>query len=619
MPTHAGRPSYAIALSIAWTALSILCTVSTASAQRPRPKPPTVAPTQQEKPEKKVIGWSNKKAQELAAEAIEAARAKEWATCIEKDRESLRIEEHPYVKHHLAGCYMNTEQWAEAYKLEREALTASKREEDSDLARVATSRAAEIMEHVAAITLHFAKDIDLRKVRVLIDDERADVGRTLVNPGARRIRAEAEIGGERFVFDREVVIKPKEELSLNVPLSKTLLTRTMLECVERAKTLDEEQACYTDKGSSINAHIGVEMSGYSDTTNVHVLSPAASFSLSSPLAGWSIGGSYLLDFVTAASPDIVSMASRHFRETRHAATLGGTYKIGDFTPGLNGSVSSEPDYLSMTGGGSLSYEYKKWIAPRLGYSFSRDRIGLRNTPFSHYERNLSTHDIEAGVSIVVDKETIVVLGTSLEFLRGEQSKLYRFVPVFTPEQAQLVKPGESADDVNRDRLNARPREVVPNERDRYAFGGRINHRFMNTSTVRAEERLYIDTWGIKATTTDVRYLYDLGSHLQVSGHARYHLQSGASFYHLAYEAILDEGGNALLLRPYRTGDRELSPMMTITGGLGARIELGETGETARPKYAIVLDGDVMWSKFFQSLYVESRTAVYGTVAFEVDF
>ena len=141
---------------------------------------------------------------------------------------------------------------------------------------------------------------------------------------------------------------------------------------------------------------------------------------------------------------------------------------------------------------------------------------------------------------------------------------------------------------------------------------------MRTSTLRAEERAYVDTWGIKASTTDLRYFYDLSAYLQVSAHARYHAQSGASFYHLAYTALLDQNGSALLLRPYRTGDRELSPMMTITGGLGARIELGETGETARPKYAIVLDGDVMWSKFFQSLFVEHRTAVYGTVGFEVD-
>ena len=219
----------------------------------------------------------------------------------------------------------------------------------------------------------------------------------------------------------------------------------------------------------------------------------------------------------------------------------------------------------------------------------------------------------------MNKETVVVFGLSMQFQRGEQSKLYRFVPVFSPDQAAQIKPGESADDVNRERLNLRPREVVPDQRDRYAAGARIMHRIGGVSTIRAEQRIYVDTWGIKATTTDARYLYDLSSRLEVSAHARYHLQSGASFYHLAYSALVDENGVPLVLRPYRTGDRELSPMMTLTGGLGARIELGETGETARPKFAIVLDGDVMWSKFFQSLFVKDRTAVYGTVGFEADF
>ena len=39
----------------------------------------------------------------------------------------------------------------------------------------------------------------------------------------------------------------------------------------------------------------------------------------SPTAGWNVGGSYLVDVVTAASPDIVSEASPPVRDIRQAA------------------------------------------------------------------------------------------------------------------------------------------------------------------------------------------------------------------------------------------------------------------------------------------------------------
>ena len=41
---------------------------------------------------------------ELAKEAIEAKREGKIQLCIEKDQASLALEDHPYVKLHLASC-----------------------------------------------------------------------------------------------------------------------------------------------------------------------------------------------------------------------------------------------------------------------------------------------------------------------------------------------------------------------------------------------------------------------------------------------------------------------------------------------------------------------------------
>ena len=84
----------------------------------------------------------------------------------------------------------------------------------------------------------------------------------------------------------------------------------------------------------------------------------------------------------------------------------------------------------------------------------------------------------------------------------------------------------------------------------------------------------------------------------------------------AYSAALDPNGG-ITIPLYRTGDRELAPLITGTGGGGLRIGLGEPeGEI---KYGITLVGDVMYTRYLKALYVTTRTAVYGSVGFDVEF
>jgi hypothetical protein len=67
----------------------------------------------------------------------------------------------------------------------------------------------------------------------------------------------------------------------------------------------------------------------------------------------------------------------------------------------------------------------------------------------------------------------------------------------------------------------------------------------------------------------------------------------------------------------RTTDREDSPMVAVTGGAGARFAL--TPSTSSTQLAITLQGDVLYSKYFQSLYITSRTSVYATLGLEAEF
>lgn len=568
--------------------------------------------------------WKNKNAFELAKKAIEAHEAGDEALCIQKDQASLAVEEHPLVRLHLATCLAASGKIKEGLASANTVLEAAIAGDDVELRRIASERVAQLLGRMPHVKLRLPKDVDglvvtFNRVPVRTQQLKDPIP---LDPGEYEVAAERVHLGERYTFTDHVTLKDGQYKVVEVLLTKTNLTESEKECLDKSTTYDQKVACIEHKSQKPKVTAGAEISGYSDNIGVHVLSPEIDATVSSPTAGWHVGASYLVDVVSAASPDIVSMASPPFKETRQAGSLSGGYAIGIVDVGAHANLSSEPDYLSMTGGGDVAAELgeTKQVVPRLGYSFSHDRIGYRNTPFSQFERNLDTHELEAGVTLIVNKETLVVLGMSAQIERGEESKLYRYVPVFDGDKLDKkiiqVTPGMSADDVNKLRLNVRPQELLPDQRDRYAIGARINHR-LPTGTLRADERLYTDTWGVKATTSDARYFHDLGDRLRVWPHLRFHAQTKADFYKLAYPAYLDgANGAVLLMLPYRTGDRELSPMLTVTGGGGARIAL--TSDKADTKLAIVVEGQVAWSKFFQSLFVTSRTAVYGTVRFEVE-
>jgi hypothetical protein len=116
-------------------------------------------------------------------------------------------------------------------------------------------------------------------------------------------------------------------------------------------------------------------------------------------------------------------------------------------------------------------------------------------------------------------------------------------------------------------------------------------------------------------------MVDLSRHLRVWPHLRLHAQSDVTFYNLAYGAILpkdtDPSGGQIIVPLYRTGDRELSPLITATAGGGVRLGLGEPEGEVR--YGITLVGDVMYTRYLKALYVTTRTAVYGSVGFDVEF
>ena len=564
-------------------------------------------------------GWENEDALNLAKEGIAAKKSGDLQGCIAKDLASLALEDHPYVRLHIASCYAAQTKYKDALVNARVALAAGIKNEDEDLKKAALAKVQDLMPRLGRLKIEIPEKNENLKITMNGQPLRPNQvkDKIVLDPGDYTVEAIREEKGEKYTFKGTVTIAEGDDKTIEVLPKQDHLSADIETCLRNAKNYKERLKCIEETQTRPNVHVGIEFSGYTDSTNVHVVSPAINFAVDSPTGGWNVGGSYLLDLVTAASPDLVSTASRHFREQRHAVAGGGGYKFKFGTVGLSTNVSSEPDYLSRTLGGNFSTELnEKSITPQFAYHYSWDTIGYRNSPFDDFSKSLKTHAIEAGVTFVISPSTLLVTGIAMSFESGENAKLYRFIPMFDEDTAKNVKPGQDAASVNDARLNIRPRENVPQKRDRFALAARINHRFTN-ATIRAEERIYTDDWGIKASTTDAKYLYDLSERLRVWPHLRLHAQSGASFYQLAYVASVTEKDTPIAIPNYRTSDRESSPMMAVTVGGGSRIVL--TGEKTKPELAVVVSGDVMYNKYFQSLFILSRTAVWGTVGLDAEF
>lgn len=351
--------------------------------------------------------------------------------------------------------------------------------------------------------------------------------------------------------------------------------------------------------------VSSELSSYVGTDSVVVLTPTIAATVSDPTAGWRLDGHYLLDVVSAASPDIVSTASQRWVEPRNEGEIAASYKPRELGLSAAANVSSEPDYLAMTFSGAVTRDFdNKLLTVLLGGSYAHDTIGKAGTPFSMFSQDVSRGGLKLGFTRILDASSFVSVVADVFLERGDTSKPYRFIPLFTPGTS--VPNGASADLVNALRLDAKVIERLPTSRERYAIGIGYGYRF-RASTLRLEERLYTDSWSLYASTLDARWLFDTSKRWQVGPHVRFHGQNGVSFWRRAYTTASE-----LTAPTLRTGDRELSPLVTATLGGTLRRSFGENDA-----WTFGVDANAAYTRFLDAIYVTDRLAIFGGVSLEV--
>jgi Protein of unknown function (DUF3570) len=379
-------------------------------------------------------------------------------------------------------------------------------------------------------------------------------------------------------------------------------------------TLAWSEDVAADEGKLL-ARASTEIAAYSDTDHVAVFTPSVAGHVENPSAGWSVDASYLIDVVSAASVDIISTASRRWTEVRHAAEAGAAYKPGDVGGSVQGSFSSEPDYLSYAAGGSVTVDLADRNASLLlGYGYGHDTIGRSGTPFSVYSHSFGRHAITASMTLLLDPHSVLALGADVAIERGDPSKPYRYIPLFAPSIAPSIPAGATLDLVTRARSPGSVLERLPLARDRFGLSARLAHRVpcrIACATVRIEGRVYHDSWGLTAFSGDGRLLFDLSPRWSLGPHVRYYVQSAVSFFRLAYVATAGD------VPALRTGDRELGQLMNLTGGASARWAVGPH---ARPDaWVLGAHADVTYTGFFDDLYITRRVSSLEALTVEVSW
>ena len=305
-------------------------------------------------------GWVNKGGYELSKAAVAAEVAGNYAECIEKDRAALLQEENMRARLHLALCEAKGGKIVDALRDNSKALEIARVKNDAATLKQVQERVTELLPKLAHVTFQIPTGVS--DLKIVFDDRTIPAERQVdnftIDPGTHKVHAEGILRGARVSYDDEKVeVAEGQTVSVKITLKPAALTGGQLECMVAAKTQEEILQCLPSERKPLVVHLGLDMSGYMDSTAVRVLTPGIRGSVASPTSGWNVGASYLLDVVTAASPDVVSTASRRFADTRHAATATGGYQPGRFGGQLYGSYSSESDYVSRTLGVAVTGEF----------------------------------------------------------------------------------------------------------------------------------------------------------------------------------------------------------------------------------------------------------------------
>lgn len=296
----------------------------------------------------------------------------------------------------------------------------------------------------------------------------------------------------------------------------------------------------------------------------------------------SISANYYVDNITSASIDVVTTASA-YTEQRVENSLSVDYLRDKTILSLSYGESEESDYSASTAAFNISQDFFGDLTTiTAGYSQGWDVVGKRGE--EDFAEDATRKQYRFGLSQIITKDSLIGISWETVTAAGFLNNPYRSVRYLDPTTAvgysyQL--------------------EVYPETRTSDAFAIRGMYYLPYRAAIKAEARIFGDTWGIEARNFELAYTHTLGEHWILESKIRQYKQTQANFYSDLYSRI--DAQNFL------ARDKEMSAFSnkSISFAVTYELELNDWGPFSRISANLAVDYIQFEYENFRDLRVQT--------------
>ncbi|MEO0442455.1 MAG: DUF3570 domain-containing protein [Pseudomonadota bacterium] len=269
----------------------------------------------------------------------------------------------------------------------------------------------------------------------------------------------------------------------------------------------------------------------------------------------SVYGNYYVDMVTSASIDVLTMASE-YTEERTEYSLGADYLNDRTIMSLSFTNSSENDYEADTLGFSVSQEFFGDLSTiTMGFSMGDDTV--KATGADGFEEATERKRFNIAYTQILSKRLLTSLTYESVIDEGFLRNPYRQIR----DASGFITPGAALPCEDNDSGVSVGSECYPETRNSEAFALRGIYAITPQSSIRAEYRLYDDSWGVQGSNVELRYAQQIGSRWLIEFRYRQYQQNEADFYGDLFDFSME-------IPEFYARDKELSDYSAQQFGIG---------------------------------------------------
>tara|TARA_B100000676_G_C18053163_1_gene832559 strand:+ start:1031 stop:2158 length:1128 start_codon:yes stop_codon:yes gene_type:complete len=262
----------------------------------------------------------------------------------------------------------------------------------------------------------------------------------------------------------------------------------------------------------------------------------------------SLKANYYVDEVSAASIDVLTSASP-YSEERTEKSIGVDYLHGKATYSLSYANSEENDFEANSVHLDISQDFFGDLTT-LSFGYSKGWDEVFRSGDSSFAEEADRQHFRINLSQIITRNLITSVGHELITDEGYLNNPYRSVRYLTAGGSFSFEP-----------------ERYPRTRTSEATSLRLSYYLPWRAGLHGEYRIYNDSWGVDASSWQLKLIQPLGSKWTLETRYRAYQQGDADFY-----ADLFPFQNA---QNFLARDKELSEFTSTVLGLGVGFEFSK--------------------------------------------